>query len=311
MVTVPGLVDLQVNGAAGIDLTAEPHRLWEVAAALPAYGVVAFAPTVITSDPEARATALATLAAGPPRGWSGAEPLGLHLEGPMIAPARKGAHPEHWLRPPSLDLVDGWSREAGVAMATIAPELPGALEVIARLVAEGVVVSVGHTEATAAQVADAVSAGARMVTHLGNAMPPLLPREPGPVGAALGGAGLVADLVAGLIVDGHHLDPLFVRTAWRALGPSRFVSVTDTTAGLGLPDGPARLGDQDVVVADGTVRLADGTLAGSAASLPGCLRLLVAQTGCSVADAVATASSTPLALLGLPPREETVELELG
>ena len=114
-----------------------------------------------------------------------------------------------------------------------------------------------------------------------------------------------------MIVDGHHLDPLFVRTAWRALGPSRFVSVTDTTAGLGLPDGPARLGDQDVVVADGTVRLADGTLAGSAASLPDCLRLLVAQTGCSVADAVATASSTPLALLGLPPREETIELELG
>ena len=91
-----------------------------------------------------------------PRGWVGAEPLGLHFEGPMILPARKGAHPEHWLRPPSLDLVDGWSREAGVAMATIAPELPGALDVIARLVAEGVVVSVGHTEATAAQVADAV-----------------------------------------------------------------------------------------------------------------------------------------------------------
>src|SRR5690242_15219250 len=153
---VPGLVDIQVNGAAGIDLTAEPDRLWEVASALPAYGVVAFVPTVITSDPEARAAALATLAAGPPAGWEGAEPLGLHFEGPMISRARKGAHPEHWLRPPSLDLVDGWTREAGVVMATIAPELPGALDVIARLVAEGVVVSVGHTEATAAQVADAV-----------------------------------------------------------------------------------------------------------------------------------------------------------
>ncbi len=100
MRTVPGLVDLQVNGAAGIDLTAEPDRLWEVAAALPAYGVVAFVPTVITSDPAARWEALDTLAAGPPAGWSGAEPLGLHFEGPMIAPSRKGAHPEHWLRPP-------------------------------------------------------------------------------------------------------------------------------------------------------------------------------------------------------------------
>jgi N-acetylglucosamine-6-phosphate deacetylase len=309
MNTVSGLVDLQVNGAVGIDLTAEPHRLWEVATALPAYGVVAFVPTVITSDPAARELALATLAAGPPAGWTGAEPLGLHFEGPMIAPSRKGAHPEHWLRPPSLELVDGWSREAGVVMATIAPELPGALEVIDRLVAEGVVVSVGHTAADTAEVVAAVEAGARCVTHLGNAMAPLLPREPGPVGVALGGSGLGgSDLVAGVIVDGHHLDPHFVRTAWKALGPDRFLSVSDTTAGLGLPDGPARLGDQDVVVADGTVRLHDGTLAGSAASLLGCLRTLVAQTGCSLADAVATATTTPLALLGLPPREERIEL---
>src|SRR3954469_25997488 len=297
---VPGLVDLQVNGVAGIALPAEPHRLWEVAAALPAYGVVAFVPTVITSDPAAREEALATLAAGPPAGWTGAEPLGLHFEGPMIAPARKGAHPEHWLRPPSLDLVDGWSREAGVVLATIAPELPGALEVIAALASRGVVVSVGHTAAGGVEVAAAIEAGARCVTHLGNAMPPLLPREPGPVGAAFGGT----DLVAGLIVDGHHLDPLFVRAAWRALGPDRFMSVSDTTAALGLPDGPARLGDQDVVVSAGTVRLHDGTLAGSAASLLDCLRILVAQTGCSVEDAVTTATSTPLALLGLPAREE-------
>lgn len=303
---VPGLVDAQVNGAAGIDLTAEPHRLWEVAAALPAYGVVAFVPTLITSDPAAREAALATFRAGPPAGWTGAEPLGLHFEGPMIAPARKGAHPERWLRPPSLALVDGWSREAGVLMATVAPELPGALDVIERLTANDVVVAVGHTEATAAQVGAAVEAGARVVTHLGNAMPPLLPREPGPVGAAFGG-----DLTAGLVVDGHHLDPLFVRTAWRALGPDRFLSVSDTTAALGLPDGPARLGDQEVVVAGGTVRLADGTLAGSAASLLDCLRVLLAQTGCTVQEAVATATSTPLRLLGLPDREETIDVELA
>lgn len=304
MTTYPGLVDAQVNGAAGIDLTAEPHRLWEVAAALPAYGVVAFVPTVITSDPAAREQALSTLASGPPAGWVGAEPLGLHFEGPMIAPSRKGAHPEHWLRAPSLDLVDGWSREAGVLMATIAPEFPGALEVIERLTAAGVVVSVGHTAADTAQVLAAVEAGARCVTHLGNAMAPVSPREPGPVGVALGGD----RLVAGLIVDGHHLDPHFVRAAWRSLGPERFLSVSDTTAALGLPDGPARLGDQDVVVSEGTVRLHDGTLAGSAASVLDCLRILVAQTGCSVADALATATSTPLALLGLPPREETIEL---
>jgi len=308
--TIPGLVDLQVNGAAGHDLTSEPERLWDVAAALRSYGVTAFLPTVVTSSPEVPRRALAALASGPPPGWVGAEPLGLHIEGPMLAPGRAGAHPPAWLRDPSLELVAGWSRAAGVAMVTLAPELPGALPVIEALVGRGVVVSLGHTNATADEVSSAVAAGATCLTHLGNAMPPLLPREPGPVGAAFGGS----DLVAGLIVDGHHLDPLFVRTAWRALGPDRFLSVSDTTAALGLPDGPTRLGDQDVVLADGTVRLLDGTLAGSAASLLDCLRVLVAQTGCSVEEAVATATDTPLRLLGLGPRGETItvtpELEL-
>jgi len=291
------LVDLQVNGAAGHDLTSDPDRLWDVASALPGHGVVAFLPTVITSDPGVASRALEVLATGPPAGWSGATPLGLHLEGPMLAPGRKGAHPEEWLRLPAADVVDGWSREAGVAMVTIAPELPGALDVIATLVGRGVVVSIGHTEATAAEVAAAVEAGATCVTHLGNAMPAMRPREPGPVGAALGDA----SLVAGLIVDGHHLDPAFVRTAWRALGPDRFLSVSDTTAALGIPDGPARLGHREVVVAGGTVRLLDGTLAGSAASLTECVQLLVEQTGCSTADAVATATTTPLRLLGIDP----------
>jgi N-acetylglucosamine-6-phosphate deacetylase len=300
---LPGLVDLQVNGAAGHDLTADPDSLWDVAAALPAYGVTAFLPTVITADPSVPARALDVLAAGPPPGWAGAEPLGLHVEGPMISPQRKGAHPPQWLRDPSPELVAGWSREAGVAMVTLAPELPGALDVVAELVGRGVVVSVGHTSASAAEVAAAVDAGARCFTHLGNAMPPVSPRDPGPVGVALG-----SDLVAGLIVDGHHLDPWFVRTAWRALGPTRFLSVSDTTAALGLPDGPTRLGDQEVVLADGAVRLADGTLAGSAASLLDCVRLLVEQTGCTLADAVATATSTPLRLLGLPPRPDTIKV---
>jgi N-acetylglucosamine-6-phosphate deacetylase len=295
---LPGLVDLQVNGAHGDDLTGQPETLWNVAAALARHGVTAFAPTVITSAPQARARALAALRAGPPAGWAGAVPLGLHFEGPMIAARRKGAHPERWLVAPSMDLIDGWSPAGGVLMATIAPELPGALEIIRALAARGVLVSVGHTEATAAQVADAVTAGARAVTHLGNAMPPLLAREPGPLGAALGGS----DLVAGVIADGHHLDPLTLRLAWRALGPGRLLAITDTTAALGLPDGPARLGEQEVTVSAGTVRLADGTLAGSAASLPHCLRTLVTTTGCALADAVACATSTPAALVGDPSR---------
>ncbi|MBL7490241.1 amidohydrolase family protein [Frankia sp. AgB1.9] len=295
---LPGLIDLQVNGAGGHDLTDQPDRLWDVAAALARFGVTAFAPTVISSAPEARVRALAAFQAGPSPGWAGAVPLGLHYEGPMIAAGRKGAHPERWLVPPSPAVIDGWSRDEGVLMATLAPELPGALDVIRDLAARGVLVSVGHTEATAAQVEAAVDAGARLVTHLGNAMPPLLAREPGPIGVALGGS----RLVAGVIADGHHLDPLTLSLAWRALGPDRFLAVSDTTAALGLPDGPARLGDQDVIVSAGTVRLSTGTLAGSAASLPQCLRTLVATTGCALGEAVRSATATPAALVGDPVR---------
>jgi len=294
LTVLPGLIDLQVNGVAGVDLTLEPERLWEAAAALPRFGTTAFLPTVISSAPEAREQALATFAAGPPDGWAGAVPLGLHFEGPMLAAARKGAHPEEWLRPPSVALVADWSRSVGVAMVTVAPELPGALDVITDLVARDVVVAVGHTEATAGEVAAAVEHGARVVTHLGNAMPPLSGRDPGPIGAALA----ERRLVPGVIADGHHLDPVTLAGWWQTLGSERLLAVTDCTAALGMPDGPARLGAQHVVVRDGTVRLEDGTLAGSAASLPQCLQTLQAATGCSLADAVTTCTATAARVVG-------------
>jgi N-acetylglucosamine-6-phosphate deacetylase len=219
----------------------------------------------------------------------------------MIAAARKGAHPEEHLAPPSPGLVERWSPQTGVRMVTLAPELPGAVEVIRVLTARGVLVSIGHTAATGAQTRAAIEAGARCVTHLFNAMPGPAAREPGPVGVALDSgldSALDSALVAGVIADGHHLAPETLRLAWSALGPERFLAVSDTTAALGLPDGPATLGDQQVVLADGAVRLADGTLAGSAASLADCLRVLRATTGCSLADAVATATTTPADLLG-------------
>ena len=290
LVVAPGFLDLQVNGAGGVDVTGEPDRLGEIGPLLARYGVTGFLPTVISASAGARAAALAALGRTPA---AGAVPLGLHFEGPMLAPERKGAHPAEQLRPPSAELVAGWSRDAGVTMVTLAPELPGALEVIAALSDRGVVVSIGHTEASGAEVEAAVAAGARCVTHLFNAMRPPTAREPGPVGIALGGD----DLVAGVIADGHHLDPHLLRTAWRALGPDRFLAVSDTTAALGMPDGTIRLGEQEAVLAEGAVRLADGTLAGSAASLADCLRVLRATTGCSLAEAVATATTTPADLI--------------
>ncbi len=291
LTVAPGFLDLQVNGAGGVDLTAQPERLGELGPLLARYGVTGFLPTVITSAAAARDGALVALRLAPA---AGAVPLGLHFEGPMLAPARRGAHPAHLLRAPSAELVAGWSRDAGVTMVTLAPELPGALEAIAALRDRGVVVALGHTEASGAEVEAAVAAGASCVTHLFNAMSPPTAREPGAAGVALGGDALVA----GVIADGHHLDPHLLRTAWRALGPERFLAVSDTTAALGLPDGPTRLGEQETLLADGAVRLADGTLAGSAASLADCLRVLRATTGCSPAEAVATATTVPARLIG-------------
>jgi N-acetylglucosamine-6-phosphate deacetylase len=145
-----------------------------------------------------------------------------------------------------------------------------------------------------AAVVAADDAGARCVPHLYNPMSPPSARERGAAGGALAGDALFA----GVIADGHHLDPHLLRTAWRALGPDRFLAVSDTTAALGLPDGPIRLGEQEAFLADGVVRLADGTLAGCAASLADCLRVLRATTGCSPAEAVATATTVPARLIG-------------
>ena len=181
---------------------------------------------------------------------------------------------------------------------TIAPELPGALDVIEQLVGRGVVVSIGHTDADAACVADAERAGATAVTHLFNAMAPFGHRAPGPIGVTL------ADdsLVAGLICDGIHVDPLAVRIAWRALGPIALMLVTDATAVLGLEPGrrPARRGRHRRLV--GRCADADGMLAGSDLSLDQAVRNLVAFTGCTAAEAVATVTTTPARLLGLDDR---------
>ncbi len=295
LLVAPGLVDAQVNGAAGVDLTRDPERIGTVAQALARYGVTSFVPTAVSSPP---GTVERLAAAARRTGPGAARPLGVHAEGPFLATARRGAHPARHLREPDPRLVAGWSRQAGVLAVTLAPELDGAPGLVAELTGRGVGVWLGHTDASYAQVRAAVEAGARAATHLHNAMPGMSARDPGLVGAVLGDG----DLAAGVIVDGHHVHPAVVRATWRALGCERFVLVSDTTAALGLPDGPAVLGDHDVVLAGGAVRLADdaATLAGSAVGLDACVRNLVALTGCALEEALVAATLTPATLLGIP-----------
>ncbi len=208
--------------------------------------------------------------------------------------------PRHIVAPSAEAIAaEGWSADAGVALVTLAPELPGAVDLVCELVERGVVVAAGHSSATAAQATAAVDAGVRYVTHLFNAMAPLRHREPG-----LAGVALTDERVrVGVIADGLHLDPIAVTLAARALG-DRLSLVTDAVSALGLPPGAVALGSltADVSVADGAVRLADGTLAGSTLSLDRAVRNLVAWAGVTLVEAVAAVTSTPAAVLGLPDR---------
>jgi N-acetylglucosamine-6-phosphate deacetylase len=281
---LPGWIDVQCNGGGGIDLTAEPERLWEVAALLPRFGVTAWLPTIVTSPPDRVDRALAALADRPPDLGPVAEPLGLHLEGPFLNPVRRGAHVAALLADPIADAgrAEGWSRDGGVAMVTLAPELPGGLDLARALAEREVVVSAGHTDASAAELAAAVDAGVSMVTHLFNGMNPLHHRAPGVPGTAL------ADerLHVGVIADGVHVDGAVVALAWRLLG-ERFVLVTDGVAPMGAP-GAAGQG----------VRLADGTLAGADLAMDGAVRNVASFTGAGLRAAATAASSAPASLLG-------------
>lgn len=297
----PGLIDLQLNGGFGHDFTEDPRAIWEVGARLPLHGVTSFLPTVVTSPADRRESMLAVLAAGPPAGYRGAMPLGVHFEGPFISPNRSGAHDPTFLRTPREGDRDvaTWSRDNGVWMVTLAPELDGALDLVRDLVGRGVVVSTGHSDATRDEAVAAFDAGSRYVTHLFNAMSPLGHREPGLPGAAL------ADprVTVGLIPDGIHVHPDVVRIAARAAKANRMSVVTDATAGLGMPPGHYVLGGRDVILDGTSVRLADdGRLAGSALTSVDAVRNLYSMTEFDPAEAIGAMTSVPTRLLGLPDR---------
>lgn len=288
LLVAPGYLDAQCNGAFGIDLAAEPERVHELAARLPAHGVTSWCPTLVTSPPD-RVDRILDAAADPggtvtsgPTPSPAAHIVGVHLEGPVLNPLRKGAHPERLLRAPHDVDATRWTRRDGVVLVTLAPELPGALDLVRTLCRQGVAVAAGHTDATPAELDAAAAAGVAAVTHLCNGMPPFHHRRPGPVGWTLGHD----RAVAGLIADGAHLDPLVVRAVFRALGGRRTMLVSDVVAAAG------RAG------AGAVATLADGTLAGATTFLDACVRNLAAFTGCPPETAIRCATEVPARLLG-------------
>ena len=292
-VAAPGFVDLQVNGFAGVDLlAADADGYREAGRALLATGVTAYQPTLITSAEATLVAALGTVGAVRERAGPGPRILGAHVEGPFLAPNRTGTHPVEHRRDPDPALLGRLLDAGPVGYWTLAPELPGADTLVDRLLERGVVVSAGHSDATAAQANAAFDRGIRTVTHLFNAMRRFQPRDPGLPGAALARA----DVVVQIVVDGHHLADDTVRLVWRAAA-GRTALVTDATAAAGRGDGSFRLGDVEVEVRDGAVRRADGTLAGSALTLDAAVRNLVAL-GIEPAAAVDAVTGVPARVLG-------------
>jgi N-acetylglucosamine-6-phosphate deacetylase len=288
---VPGFIDLQVNGFAGVNFaTADASGYARAGEALLETGVTAYLPTLITAPEAGLVASLEEVPVEAP----GARILGVHLEGPFLAPEQIGAHPIEWRRDPDRPLLELFLGAGPIILVTLAPELPGALDLIDLLHERGIHVALGHTNATAAEAEAAFERGVRTVTHLFNAMRPFHHRDPGIVGAALNRD----DVLLQLILDGHHVAAAAAQLVWR-VAPNRIALVTDAMAGAGQGDGRYLLGETEIEVSGGITRRPDGGLGGSVLTMVEALRNLHAL-GVSLADAVRAATAIPARIIGRP-----------
>lgn len=301
-----GLVDLQVNGYAGIDvnqLDQTVEDLEEITLSMVACGVTSWVPTLLGAPEDALMPRLSAIGSAlrKSRRLRDAIPF-VHVEGPFISDAdgARGVHDTRYIRPLDSKEVGRWVQAGPVGMITVSPHWAGSPDHIARIVRQGVRVAIGHTHASHTQIADAVDAGATVSTHLGNGIAERIPRHPNPIWSQLA----EPRLACGLIADGHHLPPETLSAMVRAKGASRAFLVSDATALAGMPQG-----DYETAVG-GRVRVGDdrrltslssGTLAGSASNLAQGLQYAVVSAGISPREAVPLATSTPARLAGLPP----------
>lgn len=300
---IPGLIDVHVHGGAGSDtMDATPEAFEAVARFCLLHGVTSFLPTTITSSPEAIRQAIENVAAcGPVPG--GARSLGLHLEGPYLGHANRGAQPARWLRPPDPAEYMPWFDSGHVRLMTLAPELPGAQDCIRAGRARGVRFSAGHTEARYADMVAAAGAGLDQATHTFNGMLGVHHREPGTAGAVLVDDRIYAEVIA----DGVHVHPAILQLIVRAKGTARTILVTDAMRAAGMPDGVYDLGGQETTVSGGIARTAVGGLAGSTLTLNRAVRNAAEFTGLPLGQALAMATTTPAASLGLAGRKGTLQ----
>ncbi len=294
-ILAPGFIDLQVNGGGGVLLNETPtvEGVRAIAAAHRTFGTTGLLPTVITDTPKVTKAAARAVASAVDQGVPGV--LGIHIEGPFIDPARKGAHPEQFIRVPSEADVDWLCRlECGRVLVTLAPNRVSPV-IVKRLVDAGVTVSLGHAEATATEALAAIEAGALGFTHLFNAMSQLTGRAAGMVGAALSSPGVFC----GIIADGHHVDPVSLRAAIAAAPPGRLFFVSDAMPSAAGGPKSFELQGRPVHVVDGRLQLADGTLAGADITMLDAVRFGHQHLELSLEDALRMAARVPAEFLGL------------
>ena len=303
-ILTPGFFDIHMHGGAGVDvMRASASEMPVLERFLVRHGVTGYFPTTVAAPLDATYKALGRLADAIEAAQNnassdapGARPLGIHLEGPFLSHKRRGVHPPEFLVEPTLKIFDElWQAARGqVRMMTIAPEIPGAIEVISEAARRGVCVSIGHSDADMPTARQGIAAGARHATHTFNAMRPLDHREPGILGEVLSDDGITADLIA----DGIHVSPAVVKVFLQAKGSERAVLITDAISATGMPDGKYQLGPIEVDVKDGKCT-ANNSLAGSVLTMDRAVRNVTQFSNWSLRDAVRAATLNPATAVGM------------
>jgi len=303
---VPGFVDVHVHGAGGHDvMSSTEETLTTIASTVARHGTTSIVATTVTAPPDETRRCLEGISRYilSPANRSAdvtAEIVGIHLEGPFISPARRGVHPAGAIANPSVTLLDRYlEAAAGTAkILTLAPEIPGALELVERGYAKGLVVALGHTDATYEQARMAIFRGARHAVHVFNAMRPFSHRELGVLGAVLTDPSVTAEIIA----DGVHVDDPAIRLLLAAKGTDLVLLVSDGTAATGMRDGSYRLGTFDVTVSDGVCRNREGKLAGSTLTLDRAVQHMV-RLGVPLIEAIRMATYNPARRVGMEARK--------
>jgi N-acetylglucosamine-6-phosphate deacetylase len=297
----PGFVDVHIHGAGGHDvMEGTPDALQAVSKTIATHGTTSYVATTVTARPEDICKASEGISRyidlQHQSGDARAEILGIHFEGPFISPMRRGVHPVEWLKLPSADLLSKFASAAGghARILTIAPELLGAMPCIDAAQKSGMVVGIGHTDATCEQAFAAFHQGAHHAIHMYNAMRPFSHRDSGVIGAVL----TSPDVTAELIADGVHVDETAMRLLLQAKGAGGVILISDGISATGMPDGTYALGSFQVTVSGGVCRNAEGNLAGSTLTLDRALRNIVAL-GAPLSDALRMLTLNPATLLGI------------